>query len=126
MKITEFRKLIREEVRKVVNEAQAPKYKAKHASNNLVAAIYFSWNKAESNNQSLWDKVIQILEQEDCVLINYVVTDSVCEFEFAPRGVQTSGPTTIDELEDYKNRVKDALKPLSNQFTGYDVYIVGS
>ena len=44
MKTTEFKKLIREEVRKVVNEAQAPKYKAKHASNNLVAAIYFSWN----------------------------------------------------------------------------------
>jgi len=126
MKITEFRKLIREEIRKVITEAQAPKYKAKHASNNLVAAIYFSWNKAQNNNQSLWDKVIQILEQEDCVLINYVVTDSVCEFEFAPRGVQTSGPTTIDELEDYKNRVTDALKPLSKAFTGYDVYIVGA
>ena len=122
MKITEFRKLIREEVRKVVNEAQAPKYKAKHTNNNLVAAIYFSWNKAESNNQSLWDKVIQILEQEDCRLINYVVTDSVCEFEFEPSiGVQAQ-----DQLDDTKNRVKDALKPLSNQFTGYDVYIVGS
>ena len=126
MKITEFRKLIREEVRRVIKEAQAPKYKAKHANNNLVAAIYFSWNKAENNNQSLWDKVIQILEQKDCRLINYVVTDSVCEFEFVPLGVQATGPTSQDQLEKYKNQVTDALKPLSSQFTGYDVYIVGS
>jgi len=122
MKKLELRKLIREEIRKVIKEAQAPKYKAKHANNNLVAAIYFSWNKAENNNQSLWDKVIQILEQKDCRLINYVVTDSVCEFEFQPSiGVQAQ-----DQLDDAKNRVTDALKPLSSQFTGYDVYIVGS
>jgi len=125
MKKLELRKLIREEIRKVIKEAQAPKYKAKHANNNLVAAIYFSWNKAENNNQSLWDKVIQILEQNDCRLINYVVTDSVCEFEFAPLGVQAAGPTSQDQLEKYKNQVTDALKPLSSQFTGYDVYIVG-
>jgi hypothetical protein len=122
MKKLELRKLIREEIRKVIKEAQAPKYKAKHANNNLVAAIYFSWNKAENNNQSLWDKVIQILEQKDCRLINYVVTDSACEFEFQPSiGVQAQ-----DQLDDTKNRVTDALKPLSSQFTGYDVYIVGS
>ena len=122
MKKEELRKLIREEIRKVIKEAQAPKYKAKHANNNLVAAMYFSWNKAENNNQSLWDKVIQILEQKDCRLINYVVTDSVCEFEFQPSiGVQAQ-----DQLDDTKNRVTDALKPLSSQFTGYDVYIVGS
>ena len=30
MKQSEFRKLIREEVRKTLKEAQAPKYKAKH------------------------------------------------------------------------------------------------
>ena len=122
MKISEFRKLIREEVKKTLKEAQAPKYKAKHANNNLVAAIYFSWNKAESNNASLWTKVIAILEQEDCRLINYVVTDSVCEFEFQPSiGVQAQ-----DQLDDTKNRVTDALKPLSSQFTGYDVYIAGN
>ena len=126
MKITEFRKLIRDEVKKTLKEAQAPKYKAKHKDNNLVAAIYFSWNKAESNNASLWTKVIAILEQEDCRLINYVVTDSVCEFEFVPLGVQATGPTSQDQLEKYKNQVTDALKPLSSQFTGYDVYIAGN
>jgi hypothetical protein len=122
MKATELRKLIREEVRKVIKEAEAPKFKAKHQKNNLVAAIYFSWNKSENNNQSLWDKVIQILEQEDCRLINYVVTDSVCEFEFQPSiGVQSQ-----DQLDDARIRVIDALKPLSKAFTGYDVYIFGS
>jgi len=122
MKIQEFKKLIREEIKKVLTEAQAPKFKAKHTNNNLVAAIYFSWNKAESNNQSLWDKVIEILEQEDCRLINYVVTDIVCEFEFQPSiGVQAQ-----DQLDDARYRVIDALKPLSKAFTGYDVYIVGA
>ncbi len=102
--------------------AQAPKFKAKHTNNNLVAAIYFSWNKAENNNPSLWDNVIQILEQEDCKLINYVVTDTVCEFEFQPSiGVQAQ-----DQLDDTKNRVTDALKPLSKAFTGYDVYSCGA
>ena len=122
MKVTEFRKLIKEEVRKILTEAQAPKFQAKHRNNNLVAAIYFSWNKSQNNNQSLWDKVIQILEQEDCRLINYVVTDSVCEFEFQPSiGVQAQ-----DQLDDIKYRVTDALKPLSKLFTGYDVYIFGN
>ena len=108
-----------------LGEAQAPKFKAKHADNNLVAAIYFSWNKAEkNNNQSLWDKVIEILKQEECRLINYVVTDSVCEFEFAP----STGVQSQDQLDDTKYRVTDALKPLSKAFTftGYDVYIVGN
>ena len=122
MKTVELKKIIQEEIRKVLKEAQAPKYKAKHANNNLVAAIYFSWNKNDYNNQSLWDKVIQIIEQEDCTLINYVVTDSACEFEFKPKiGVQAQ-----DQLDDARIRVIDALKPLSKSFTGYDVYIAGS
>ena len=122
MKTVELKKIIQEEIRKVLKEAQAPKYKSKHANNNLVASIYFSRNKSDNNNQSLWDKVIEILEQEDCRLISYVVTDSVCEFEFQPSiGVQSQ-----DQLDDTKYRVIDALQPLSNLFTGYDVYIAGS
>jgi hypothetical protein len=121
MKTTELRKLIREEVKKTLNEAQAPAFQSKHKNNNLVAAIYFSWNKAESNNPSLWAKVIQIIEQADCKLINYVATDSVCEFEFAPRG-----PLSQDLLENTKNSVTDALKPMAGKFTGYDVYIAGN
>ena len=121
MKATEFKKLIREEIKKALNEAQAPKFQSKHKNNNLVAAIYFSWNKAESNNPSLWAKVIQIIEQADCKLINYVVTDSVCEFEFAPRG-----PLSQDLLETIKYDISDALKPLASKATGYDVYIVGN
>jgi hypothetical protein len=121
MKASEFRKLIREEVRKVLTEAQTPTYQAKHKNNNLVVAIYFSWNKAESNNQSLWDKIIQVIEQADCKLINYVVTDSVCEFEFQPIGAYDQ-----DVLETIKYSISDALKPLANKFTGYDVYIVGN
>jgi hypothetical protein len=107
-----------------LGESRAPKFKAKHADNNLVAAIYFSWNKAVNNNQSFWDKVIEILKQEECTLINYVVTDSVCEFEFAP----STGVQSQDQLDDTKYRVTDALKPLSKSkaFTGYDVYIVGN
>ena len=121
MKITELRKLIREEVKKMLTEAQAPAFQAKHKNNNLVAAIYFSWNKAASNNASLWDGVIQIIEQNDCELINYVVTDSVCEFEFQPKGAYGQ-----DTLEETKNNVEDALEPLASKFTGYDVYIAGN
>ena len=122
MTTIKLRKLIREEVRKVLNEAQTPSFKAKHKNNNLVAAIYFSWNKAESNNPSLWTKVIELIEGQDCKLVNYVVTDSVCEFEFQPSiGVQSQ-----DQLDDTKYRVIDALQPLSNLFTGYDVYIAES
>jgi hypothetical protein len=121
MKTSEFRKLIHEEVRKVLTEAQTPTYQAKHKDNNLVVAIYFSWNKAESNNQSLWDKVIQVIEQADCKLINYVVTDSVCEFEFQPIGAYDQ-----DVLETIKYDISNALKPLASKFTGYDVYIAGN
>ena len=122
MKTSELKKLIREEIKKVLTEAQAPAFQAKHQNNNLVAAIYFSWNKAESNNPSLWEEVIQIIEQADCELINYVVTDSVCEFEFQP----TEGADSQDQLENTKNSVTDALKPLASKFTGYDVYIAGN
>jgi len=122
MKKLELRQLIREEVKKTLKKAQAPKYKAKHADNNLVAAIYFSWNKAESNNPSLWAKVIELIEGQDCELINYVVTDSVCEFEFQP----DSPAIDQDLLDVAKDKVELALKPLSSQFTGYDVYIAGN
>ena len=122
MKTSEFRKLIREEVSKALNEAQTPSFKAKHKNNNLVAAIYFSWNKAESNNPSLWTKVIELIEGQDCKLVNYVVTDSVCELEFKPN----SPAIDQDLLDVAKNKVELALKPLSSQWTGYDVYIVGN
>lgn len=122
MKLQEFKKLIREEVRKTLNEAQAPSFKAKHKDNNLVAAIYFSWNKADNNNASLWAKVIDLIEGQDCKLVNYVVTDSVCEFEFKP----DTAAISQDLLDDIKYGVRDALKPLSSQWTGYDVYIVGN
>ena len=121
MKKSELQQIIREEVRGMLKEAQAPAFQSKHKNNNLVAAIYFSWNKAESNNPSLWAKVIQIIEQADCKLINYVVTDSVCEFEFAPRG-----PLSQDLLETIKYDISNALKPLASKATGYDVYIGGN
>ena len=131
MKVSQLRQLINEEVRSMLNfesmspskltEVKAPTFQAKHKNNNLVAAIYFSWKKAGNNNASLWDNVKLIIEQNDCKLINYVVTDSVCEFEFRPKG-----PVYQDLLEEAKNNVEDALNPLSSQFTGYDVYIVGN
>ena len=122
MKQSELRQLIREEVKKTLKKAQAPKYKAKHADNNLVAAIYFSWNKAENNNTSLRAKVIELIEGQDCELVNYVVTDSVCELEFKPN----SPAIDQDLLDVAKNKVEVALEPLSSQWTGYDVYIAGN
>ena len=122
MKKLELRQLIREEVRKTLKKAQAPKYKAEHADNNLVAAIYFSWNDSESNNPSLRAKVIELIEEQDCELINYVVTDSVCELEFKPN----SPAIDQDVLDEARNNVELALEPLSSQWTGYDVYIVGN
>jgi hypothetical protein len=121
MNSIKLKQIIREEVSKVLTEAQAPAFQAKHKDNNLVVAIYFSWNKAESNNPSLWNKVIQIIEQADCKLINYVVTDSVCEFECQPIGVYDQ-----DQLETIKYNILNALKPLASKFTGYDVYIAGN
>lgn len=121
MKASEFKKLIREEVRKVVREAKAPKFRARYQDNNIVAAIYFSWNTAESNNPAFWAKVISMIEKQNCKLIQYVVTGNICEFEFTP-----SGPVGQDELEDAKFDLKVALQPLSSQFTNYDVYIVGN
>ena len=40
-----IKKVLKEEVRKVLNEAQEPLFKAKHKDNNLVAAIAFLRNK---------------------------------------------------------------------------------
>ena len=122
MKKSELQQIIREEIKKtLIDEAQSPSYKSEHEDNNLVAAIYFSWTKNDNNNQSLWTEVIETIEENDCVLINYVVTDSVCEFEFKP---DTAG-ISQDLLEDIRYSVIDALKPIvSSKATGYDVYIV--
>jgi len=124
MKKSELQQIIREEIKKTLgDEAQSPSYKSKHKNNNLVAAIYFSWNKNDNNNESLWADVIKTIKENDCVLINYVVTDSVCEFEFKP---DTAG-ISQDLLEEIKFEVKDSLKPIvSSKATGYDVYIVGN
>lgn len=131
MKVSQLRQLINEEVRSMLNfesmspskltEAKAPTFQAKHKNNNLVAAIYFSWNKNQNNNASLWGKVELIIEQNDCKLINYVVTDSVCEFEFRP-----NGPVYQDLLEETRKNVEDALDELKSQFTTGYVYIVGN
>lgn len=123
MKAQELRQIIKEEIGKMLNEVQSPSYKSKHKDNNLVAAIYFSWTKNDNNNESLWEEVIKTIKENDCVLINYVVTDSVCEFEFKP---DTAG-ISQDLLEEIKFEVKDSLKPIvSSIATGYDVYIVGN
>jgi len=123
MKTHQLKQIIREEIKKTLGEAQSPSYKSKHTNNNLVAAIYFSWNKNDNNNESLWADVIKTIKENDCVLINYVVTDSVCEFEFKP---DTAG-ISQDLLEEIKFEVKDSLKPIvSSKATGYDVYIVGN
>jgi len=113
---------IRKEIR-LLTENMKPTFNAqvRRKPNNIVAAIYFAWNRGESNNSSFWSQVIQIIQQNDCILENYVVTDSICEFEFSP-----STPSGQDELEDAKNRVIDSLKELSSQFTNFDVYIVGN
>jgi hypothetical protein len=106
----------------VLKEVMAPSFKAKHKNNNLVAAIYFSWKKAENNTPSLWTKVIELVEGQDCKLVNYVVTDSVCEFEFKPN----SPAIDQDLLDKARIKVESALKPLKTQCEGYDVYIVGN
>ena len=128
MKKLELQQIIREEIGKMLNEVSSPSYKSKHKNNNLVAAIYFSLNKNGNNNESLWTEVIKTIENKKnkCVLINYVVTDSVCEFEFKPDPAQFAG-ISQDLLEDIRYSVKDSLKSIvSSKATGYDVYIVGN
>lgn len=129
MKLTKsaLREIIREELSAIeetenLNEAAKSLFtiKGKRKNNNIVAAIYFGWVKQDNNNSSFWNKVINIIEGEDCVVLNYLATDSVCEFEFKP-----SSPSGQDELEDASNRIEDAIGALSG-FTKYDVYIVGN
>jgi hypothetical protein len=124
MKLSEVRKAIRAEVRRVINEVKAPKFRARYQDNNLVAAIYFSWSKAENNNPAFWSqvqKVVSMIEQQNFNLVQYIVTGNICEFEFT-----LSGPVGQDELDNAKSSLIDALKPLSSQFTNYDVYVVGN
>jgi len=126
MKQSELKQLIKEEIQKVLDESQSPSYKSKHKNNNLVAEIYFSWNKNINSNLSLWADVIKAIEENDCILINYVVKDSVCEFEFKPNPSVYAGISS-DLLEDIKYDVEDSLETIvSGEATGYDVYIVGN
>jgi len=123
MKITKkiLAEVIRKEVR-LLKENVKPTFNSQlsRKPNNIVAAIYFAWNVNQNNNSSFWNKVIEIIQQNDCNLLNYVVTDSVCEFELMP-----STPSGQDELEDAKNRIIDSLERLSG-YTRFDVYIVGN
>jgi hypothetical protein len=121
MKITksQLKQLIKEEFQSYSEQSTPkPKFRSVAKPNNLVAVIYFSYNKADNNTQALWSKVINTIQQEDGVVVNYVVTNSVFEVEFRPEVSGNEGE------EDIMFRVKDALKPLSSAFTNYDVYIV--
>lgn len=123
MRYSKLKQLIKEEIKNLLSEVQSPSYKSKHKDNNLVAAIYFSWAKNDNNNSALWADVIRVIEENDCVLIDYVVTDSVCEFEFRPSAEGISQ----ELLDEIKYDVKDSLKPIvSSKATGYDVYIAGN
>jgi hypothetical protein len=119
---TQLKQIIKEELEKNIKEVSfKPKFRFQPKANNLIAAIYFSWNKQSFNTSSLWDSVIKILQDNDCTLVNYVVTNSICEFEFRP-----SASPGQDELEETKFNVQDALKTLSDKFTKHDIYIVGN
>jgi hypothetical protein len=108
---TQLKQIIKEELEKNIKEVSfKPKFRFQPKANNLIAAIYFSW-----------DSVIKILQDNDCTLVNYVVTNSICEFEFRP-----SASPGQDELEETKFNVQDALKTLSDKFTKHDIYIVGN
>ena len=138
MKKSQLSKIINEEIRNVLKEKKkvtAPVYKANHIKNNLVAAISFVGDKPltsmrDLNNKAYWEKVIKIIENEkepnkSCELISYVVTDTVCEFEFAPLGY---GERVYlqDLLEAQRMRVENELKPIVNKRMRCEVYIVGN
>jgi len=127
MKKSQLRKIIKEEISKElkvnsITESQPPKFRAIHKPNNLVASIYFSWDQNDNNNPQFWGNVISIIENANCILINYVVTDSVCEFEFKvnPNNIL---PISQEILDQAKYDVEDGIETLSSQFTNADVYI---
>jgi hypothetical protein len=56
MKKIELKQLIKEEIKKILGEAQSPSYKSQHKTNNLVATFYFSWNDNDNNKPIFMDR----------------------------------------------------------------------
>jgi len=119
MKKSEFRSLIREEIKKTLNEVKAPlSLKGKHDSGSIVVAVFFDHTKQANNSKRLWATVIEFAgdPETNLSLTKYFVTDSVVEFEFKPKG-RGRYDTVVREME---NRIEE----LQAMFTSYDIYTV--
>jgi hypothetical protein len=106
---------------KLIKESVEPGFRATPIENNIIVSMFFANDRNYYNTQELWDQVIELANEEDCRLVNYIVTDSYCEFEFEP----SLDTTSQDLLDDIRWSLTDAMKSFSSKFTSYDVHICG-
>lgn len=119
MKASEFRKLIREEVRRMVHEEIKPpvSLQGKHTNGSIIVALFFDSSKQKNNAQGLWDKVITMCEQTGCTIRRYYVTDSVCELEFKPDDRRPEYGKIVRQIE-------VELAKMKSMITTYDIYTI--
>jgi hypothetical protein len=119
MKKSEFKQLIREEVKNVLTELAKPiSLKGKHGPGSVVLALFFDHTKQSNNSKELWARIIEFAGDPEINyrLVQYFVTDSVVEFEFKPKrpGRYDVGIRAMESnLEEYQNK-----------FTSYDIYTI--
>lgn len=119
MKKSEFRNLIREEVKNMLSEIAKPiSLQGKHNSGNVVVALFFDHSKQQNNSQKLWSRVIEFASDPEVnfSLKKYFVTDSVVEFEFKPmqRG----------RYDMAINALSKNIDEMQGAFTSYDIYTI--
>jgi len=119
MKTSEFRKLIREEVRRMINEDIKPpvSLQGKHTNGSIIVALFFDSSKQKNNAQGLWDKVITMCEQTGCTIRRYYVTDSACELEFKPDDRRPEYGEIVSQIE-------KGLAKMESMITTYDIYTI--
>jgi hypothetical protein len=91
MKKSELRQIIREEIKdqifKQLTEVSTP---SKNLQGNkdrgsIVITFYFNHTQQKNNSNTLWNRVIGLINSNQGKLLDYTVTDSTAEFELVGR-----------------------------------------
>ena len=119
MKKIQLRSLIKEQVKGSLTEsAKLISLKGKHSPGSIIVALFFDSSKQQNNSRELWARIIEFAGDYEinCRLVQYIVTDSVVEFEFKqkrPGRYDSAIRAMVANLEEYQNK-----------FTSYDIYTI--
>jgi hypothetical protein len=113
MKKSELKKIIKEEVQKVLTEVSpSTNLQGNKDSDSIVIIFYFNRTQQVNNSSKLWNNVIGLINANQGKLLDYTVTDNVAEFELVGRS----------NADEFIKTMNSEIPNYINGYTSFDIY----